>query len=161
MIDLLFDLPVAAEHHEILRRDQHDPGRPQLHRGRIFPTLHLDLAAQRAITAGLPVDGIQLVIAVCEHVERRSLDCMVQQVPVGSVIVGVERLPAFDRILELGFARREIDDIDFGVGGWIRTRDVQESGRRQLGVIELSFDFRVLLQAQRRGGDIQDVHESA
>ena len=86
---------------------------------------------------------------------------MMQQVPVGFVIVGVERLPAFDRVLELGLSRREIDDIDFGVDGGIRTRDVQESGRRQLRIIELSFDLRVFLQAQRRGGDIQDVHEGA
>ena len=158
IVDLLLDLSVAAEQDQVLRRDEHDAGRSQLHPRRILIALHLDLGAQRAIAAVLAIHRIQAVIVVREDVERRSFDHMVQAIPVGLVVARAQRLAALDRVLELGLAAREVDDVHLRVRRRIRFRDVQQSGGRELDVIEQAFDLHVLLQAQRCGRDVQHVH---
>src|SRR2546422_5595921 len=65
------------------------------------------------------------------------------------------------RVLELLLTCGEVDDVPLGVRRRVGPRDVQQTRRRQLGVGELALDLHILLQADRRRGDVEHVHEGA
>ena len=58
VIDLLLHMPIPLHEHEVLRRDEDNARRPDLHINRILATLQLDLAAERAEGAGLAIDCV-------------------------------------------------------------------------------------------------------
>src|SRR5258705_6768937 len=58
-------------------------------------------------------------------VQRRAFNRPVQPIAVPLVIARAERFAALDRVLELGLAVRQVDDVHFRVGRGVRPRDVE------------------------------------
>ncbi len=112
----------------------------------ILSALQLDLASQRLVAAVLTVHRIQLMAAVGEDVHRAALEC-------------VEQVPALDGILEPGLAALQVDDVHLSATRGVGARDIQQPGRRELGVRQLTLDLHILLEPNGRRRDIQDVHE--
>ena len=73
MIDLLPDLAVAADDHEVLRRAQHNTGRANLERRRILIALELDLTAHRVIRAVLTIDRVEMAVHARKYVQRAAI----------------------------------------------------------------------------------------